>query len=85
MIAFEKLKKVLQSANTTEPKDGPHLAIIVNFEEAVIKAARRVFPECSLEGWRWHLSQAGVRKRNAFGLLRFLRKREERELRFGRW
>ncbi|KAL6724224.1 hypothetical protein Aduo_019130 [Ancylostoma duodenale] len=59
MIAFEKLKKVLQSANTTEPKDGPHLAIIVNFEEAVIKAARRVFPECSLEGWRWHLSQAG--------------------------
>ncbi|RCN47861.1 hypothetical protein ANCCAN_06055 [Ancylostoma caninum] len=85
VTVFGKLKEVLQSANTEEPGEEPRLRIVVDFEKAAIKAVRRVFPECSLEGCCWHLSQAWVRKRNTFGLLRFLRKREQKEPRVVRW
>ncbi|EYB88718.1 hypothetical protein Y032_0242g3411 [Ancylostoma ceylanicum] len=84
MIVFGKLKEVLQSASTEEAGEEPRLRIVVDFEKAATNAARRVFPQCSLERCGWHLSQAWVRKRSALGLLRSLRG-EEKEARVVRW
>ncbi|KAK6044590.1 hypothetical protein COOONC_17906 [Cooperia oncophora] len=48
---------------------GPQdIRILLDFEQAAIKAAKRRFPSASVEGCAFHLAQAWNRKRDALGL-----------------
>ncbi|VDK51171.1 unnamed protein product [Cylicostephanus goldi] len=83
IVIFENLKEALRRA---DPNAREHLQfrLIVDFEMATISAARRVFPQFSIQGCSWHLSQAWARKRNSLGLLQFL-KGENRNRGIIRW
>ncbi|KAK5965157.1 hypothetical protein GCK32_001021 [Trichostrongylus colubriformis] len=44
------------------------LRIVLDFEKAAIKAAKKCFPSASVQGCGFHLAQAWNRKRDALGL-----------------
>ncbi|EPB76613.1 hypothetical protein ANCCEY_04322 [Ancylostoma ceylanicum] len=61
---FSHLRTQLQRHAVVESR----LRIILDYEKASIKAARKIFPRASVEGCIFHLGQAWTRRRNALGL-----------------
>lgn len=74
------LKEVIDS--TTDHDFNPR--ILLDFERASIKAAKRVFPGGTVEGCAFHLARSWNRKRDELGLRKFL-KGNERSRRVRRW
>ncbi|KAK6049163.1 hypothetical protein COOONC_13332 [Cooperia oncophora] len=60
---FGRLKDAIVAAGG--PQD---TRILLDFQQAAIKAAKRRFPSASVEGCAFHLAQAWNRKRDALGL-----------------
>ncbi|KAL6727162.1 hypothetical protein Aduo_009062 [Ancylostoma duodenale] len=54
VIIFGSMKEALELANT---EDDFEIQIVLDFEQAAINAARRIFPEFLVQGCLWHLSQ----------------------------
>ncbi|VDO85039.1 unnamed protein product [Heligmosomoides polygyrus] len=66
------LKEVIDS--TTDHDFNPR--ILLDFERASIKAAKRVFPGGTVEGCAFHLARSWNRKRDELGLRKFLKGNE---------
>ncbi|CAJ0597752.1 unnamed protein product [Cylicocyclus nassatus] len=65
---FSRVQRELQAAGATDPS-----RIILDFEISALKAAERCFPNTSVEGCLFHLSQCWNRKRNALGITKSLK------------
>ncbi|CAJ0595719.1 unnamed protein product [Cylicocyclus nassatus] len=65
---MNRVQQELQAAGATDPS-----RIILDFEISALKAAERCFPNTSVEGCLFHLSQCWNRRRNALGITKFLK------------
>ncbi|EYC22299.1 hypothetical protein Y032_0017g3270 [Ancylostoma ceylanicum] len=65
---YEKIFSHLRTQFQRHGIPESRLRIILDFEKAAIKAARKVFPRATVEGCIFHLGQAWTRRRNALQL-----------------
>ncbi|KAK6059731.1 hypothetical protein COOONC_02620 [Cooperia oncophora] len=72
-VVYEKILRMVWEAMTPPAREG--LRIVLDFERAAIRAAKAVFRRASVEGCAFHLAHAWNRRRERFGLRKFVKGR----------